>query len=68
VLGAKNLSEAEQLQAHHAALLGAPASDSTVRRALAALDQSALNRIAKARARARHHVWNLLALRPGGFP
>ena len=68
VLGAKNLSEAEQLQAHHTALLGTPASDSTTYRALAALDESALHRIAKARARVRRHVWGLLALRPGGFP
>ncbi|MFD5756446.1 hypothetical protein ACFWIZ_14710 [Streptomyces sp. NPDC127044] len=29
VLGAKNLSEAEQLQAHHSAVLGAAASDPT---------------------------------------
>ena len=68
VLGAKNLSEAEQLQAHHTALLGSPASDSTAHRALAALDEGALQRIAKARARVRRHVWSLLALRPGGFP
>jgi hypothetical protein len=68
VLGAKNLSEAEQLQAHHTALLGAAASDSTAHRTLAALDESALNRIAKARARVRRHVWSLLHLRPGGFP
>jgi hypothetical protein len=68
VLGAKNLSEAEQLQAHHTALLGTPASDSTAHRALAALDESALNRIAKARARVRRRLWSLLALWPGGFP
>jgi Transposase DDE domain group 1 len=68
VLGAKNLSEAEQLQIHHTALLGSPASDSTARRALADLDEPALNRIAKVRARVRQHVWQLLHLTPDGFP
>jgi hypothetical protein len=68
VLGATNLSEAEQLQVHHAALLGPPASDSTARRTLAALDERALKRIARARAKVRRHVWQLLHLRPSGFP
>jgi Transposase DDE domain group 1 len=68
VLGAENLSEAERLQAYHTALRGIPASDSTTNRALAALDESELNRIAKVRARIRQHVWNLLRLRPAGFP
>ncbi|WP_405009730.1 transposase [Kitasatospora sp. NBC_01539] len=68
VLGAKNLSEAEQLQIHHTALLGTAASDTTTHRALAVLDEPQLNRIAKARARVRRHVWGLLHLRPGGFP
>ncbi|PYC67838.1 IS1380 family transposase, partial [Streptomyces tateyamensis] len=68
VLGATNLSEAEQLQAHHGPLFGVPASDSTARRTLAALDERALARIAKARAKVRRHVWHLLHLRPGGFP
>jgi hypothetical protein len=40
VLGAKNLSEPERL--HHPALLGAPASDSTAHRTLAALDEPQL--------------------------
>ena len=39
VLGAKNLSEAEQLQIHHTALLGTAASDTTTHRALAVLDE-----------------------------
>ncbi|MDH6580757.1 transposase [Kitasatospora sp. MAP5-34] len=68
VLGATNLSEAEALQAHHAAVLGIPASDSTAHRTLAALDESARVRITRARARVRRHVWSLLHLRPGGFP
>jgi hypothetical protein len=57
VLGATNLSEAEQLQADHKALLGTPASDSTARRILAWLDEPALTRIAKARAKVVTTVW-----------
>jgi hypothetical protein len=68
VLGAANLSEAEQLQFHHRPLFGAAASDSTARRTLAALDESALAKIAKVRAKVRRQVWSLLHLRPGGFP
>jgi hypothetical protein len=68
VLGATNLAEAEAVQAHHAAVLGTAASDSTAHRALTALDETARARIAKARARIRRHVWALLQLRPGGFP
>jgi len=68
VLGAANLSEAEQLQLHHRPLFGAAASDSTARRTLAALDEATLVKIAKVRARVRRHVWSLLHLRPGGFP
>jgi hypothetical protein len=68
VLGAANLSEAEQLQLHHRPLFGLAASDSTARRTLAALDETVLARIARVRARVRRHVWSLLHLRPGGFP
>lgn len=68
VLGAANLSEAEQLQLHHRPLFGPAASDSTARRTLAALDEATLAKIAKVRARVRRHVWSLLHLRPGGFP
>ncbi|MFE3497900.1 hypothetical protein ACFXOS_33380 [Streptomyces sp. NPDC059175] len=68
VLGAENLTEAEQLQLHQRPLFGFAASDSTARRTLAALDEATLARIAKARARVRRHVWSLLHLRPGGFP
>ncbi|MFC9219233.1 hypothetical protein ACFT8W_00105 [Streptomyces hygroscopicus] len=66
VLGAADLSEAEQL--HHRPLFGPEASDSTARRTLAALDAATLAEIAKVRARVRRHVWSLLHLRPGGFP
>jgi hypothetical protein len=67
-LGAANLSEAEQLGLHHRDLFGPAASDSTTRRTLAALDESVLTRMAKARRTVRRHVWSLLHLRPGGFP
>ncbi|MGW2190473.1 hypothetical protein [Streptomyces sp. NPDC001719] len=68
VLGAANLSQAEQLQFHHRPLFGPAASDSTARRTLAALDEAALARIGQVRARVRRHVWSLLHLRPGGSP
>jgi hypothetical protein len=68
LLGAANLSEVEQLQLHHRPLFGLMASDSTVRRTLAALDEATLVKIAKVRARVRRQVWSLLRLRPGGFP
>ncbi|TLQ41920.1 hypothetical protein [Streptomyces marianii] len=44
VMGARNLSEAEALQAHHQGLFGPAVSDSTTRRALADLDEQALVR------------------------
>jgi hypothetical protein len=68
VLGTTNLSDAEALLAHQVALFGAPASDSTMRRALVALDVTVLAKVAAVRAKIRRHVWHLLALRPGGFP
>ncbi|MEU9057255.1 hypothetical protein AB0D37_44205 [Streptomyces sp. NPDC048384] len=49
-------------------MFGLAASDSTARRTLAVLDEAALGKIAKVRARVRRHVWRLLHLRPGGFP
>jgi hypothetical protein len=54
------------LLAHQAGVFGDPPSDSTARRTLDGIDEAALTRIAKARARVRRHVWGLLALRPGG--
>lgn len=45
-----------------------PASDSTARRTLAALDETTLGQVAKARRRVRRHVWSRLHLRPGDFP
>lgn len=45
-----------------------PVSESTSRRALAAIDAPGAARIERARAAIRRVVWTLLALRPGGFP
>ncbi|MGW1008242.1 transposase [Streptomyces sp. NPDC002520] len=67
-LGARSLLEAEQLQLHHQGLFGPAASDSTMRRLLAELDDKTLRKIAKVRRRVRRQVWMLLHLRPGGFP
>ncbi|MCX4429737.1 hypothetical protein [Streptomyces mirabilis] len=59
VLGARSLLEAEQLQLHHQGLFGPAASDSTMRRLLAELDDKTLMKIAKVRRRVRQHVWML---------
>ena len=49
-------------------MFGRPPSESTVRRTLDSLDETALRQIAKARKKVRRYVWGLLAGRPGGFP
>jgi len=67
VLGATSMSDIGLL-AHQALLFADPPSESTVRRALAGLDETALRRIATARAKVRARVWDLLARRPQGFP
>jgi len=67
VLGATSMSDISLL-AHQVLVFGDPPSDSTVRRTLAGLDPAMLRRIAKARAKVRARVWDLLAHRPGGFP
>lgn len=67
-LGSVNLSDAEQVQAHHQGLFGPAVSDSTTRRTLAAMDEEVVAKIGRVRARVRRHVWSLLHLRPGGFP
>ena len=56
------------LLAHHAPVLGAEASDTTVRRALELADTRTLDKIARVRARVRAHVWSLIAAAPAGFP
>ena len=61
------MSDVEVL-AQLAPALGAAPSDTTVRRTLELAGPRTLRRIANARARARAHVWKLIAERPGGFP
>jgi len=67
VLGATSMSDIVLL-AHQDRVFGERPSESTVRRALAGLDETALKRIGKARAAVRARVWDLLARRPQGFP
>ena len=67
VLGATSMSDIGLL-AHQALVFADPPSESTVRRALAELDDTCLRRITKARAQVRARVWELLARRPQGFP
>ena len=67
-LGARSVRQAELLARHHAVLLGQGASDSTLWRALGEIDDRARARIARARAKVRTRVWDLLAARAQGFP
>jgi hypothetical protein len=67
-LGATSMSDIALL-AHLAPVLGDAPSGPTVRRALdLAGTPAALDRIARARARARAHVWELIEGTPAGFP
>ena len=66
-LGATSMTDIALL-AHHAPVLGAEPSDTTVRRTLELADPRTLDKIARVRARVRAHVWPLIAARPAGFP
>jgi len=67
-LGATSMSDIALL-AHLAPLLGAAPSGPTVRRALDLAGTPAmLDRIARARAKARAHAWKLIEETPAGFP
>src|SRR5690348_10519794 len=67
-LGATSMSDIALL-AHLSPVLGAAPSGPTVRRALdLAGSPRMLDRIAKARAKAREHAWNLIEKKPAGFP
>jgi Transposase DDE domain group 1 len=67
-LGATSMSDIAVL-AHLAPLLGAAPSGPTVRRALDLAGTPAmLDRIARARAKARAHAWMLVESTPAGFP
>ena len=67
-LGAASMSDIAVL-AHLAPVLGQAPSGPTIRRALDLAGTPArLDRIARARARARAHVWGLIEDTPAGFP
>jgi Transposase DDE domain group 1 len=67
-LGATSMSDIALL-AHLAPVLGDAPSGPTVRRALdLAGTAAALDKIARARAKARAHVWDLIEGTPAGFP
>ena len=67
-LGATSMSDIALL-AHLAPVLGDAPSGPTVRRALDLAGAPAtLDRIARARAKARAHAWDLIEDAPGGFP
>ena len=67
VLGATSMNDITLL-AHHAPVLGAEPSDTTVRRTLELADPRTLDKIARVRARVRAHVWKLIAATRAGFP
>jgi DDE family transposase len=66
-LGAASMSDIAVL-AHQEPVLGAAPSDTTVRRTLELADPRTLDKIARARAAVRAHVWQLICSSPGGFP
>jgi hypothetical protein len=67
-LGATSMSDIAVL-AHLAPVLGAAPSGPTIRRALDLAGAAAsLERIARARAKARAHAWKLIEDTPAGFP
>jgi hypothetical protein len=53
---------------HQSELFGQVASDTTAWRALSQCDGVAVARVAKARAKVRRHVWDLIEARHGGIP
>ena len=66
-LGARSMSDIAVL-AHQEPVFGAAPSDTTVRRTLELADPHTLDKIARARARVRAHVWSLICATPAGFP
>ena len=66
-LGAASMSDITVL-AHQEPVLGAAPSDTTVRRTLELADPRTLDKIARARAAVRAHVWQLICATPAGFP
>jgi len=66
-LGATSMNDIIVL-AHQEPVFGAAPSDTTVRRTLELADPVTLDKIARARAAVRAHVWSLICARPAGFP
>jgi Transposase DDE domain group 1 len=66
-LGARSMSDIAVL-AHQEPVFGAAPSDTTVRRTLELADPATLDKVARARARVRAHVWSLICSTPAGFP
>ena len=66
-LGARSMSDIAVL-AHQEPVFGAAPSDTTMRRTLELADARTLDKIARARAAVRGHVWQLACARPTGFP
>jgi hypothetical protein len=66
-LGARSMRDIAVL-AHQEPVFGPPPSDTTVRRTLELAGPRTLDKAARARAKARAHVWQLICARPGGFP
>src|SRR5580693_4343004 len=67
VLGATSMNDITLL-AHQEPVFGAAPSDTTVRRTLELADPATLDKIARARAAIRAHVWSLICATPAGFP
>src|SRR5690348_9072719 len=66
-LGATSMNDIALL-GHQEPVFGAPPSDTTVRRTLELADPRTLDKIARARAAVRAHVWQLICATPAGFP
>ena len=66
-LGATSMNDITLLT-HQEPVFGAAPSDTTVRRTLELADPRTLDKIARARAAIRAHVWSLIAATPAGFP
>ena len=66
-LGAASMSDIAVL-AHQEPVLGAAPSDTTVRRTLELADPRTLDKIARARAAVRAHVWSMISATLAGFP
>ena len=66
-LGATSMSDIAVL-AHQEPVLGAAPSDTTVRRTLELADARTLDKIARARAAVRAHVWQLICATAGRVP